>query len=74
MALTCICYAGKLTTNAQPLATAGFVRAGEILYRAFVALDEGDTTRERILRDDFRELVPYGTYEIFASRLARADD
>jgi len=51
----------------------GFVRAGEILYRAFVAIDEGDDREARRLRDAFRDLVPYGTYEMFASRLARAD-
>jgi len=51
----------------------GFVRAGEILYRALVAIDEGDQGEARRLRDAFRDLVPYGIYEMFASRLARAD-
>ena len=51
----------------------GFVRAGEILYRAFVALDAGDDDEARRMRDAFRDLVPYGTYEMFASGLARAD-
>jgi len=58
------------TPDAEQL---GFVRAGEILYRGLVAIDEGDQGEARRLRDAFRDLVPYGTYEMLASRLARAD-
>ena len=51
-----------------------FVAAGRILYRSLVALVEGRAEEARALRNQFRDLVPFGTYEMFRSRLARADD
>jgi hypothetical protein len=49
-----------------------FVDAGHILYRAFVALAEGNDAEAARLRDAFRDLLPYGTFEMFSSRLASA--
>lgn len=52
----------------------GFVGAGRILYRSLVALVDGRDEEARELRDQFRDLVPFGTFEMFRNRLARADE
>lgn len=51
-----------------------FVAAGRILYRSLVALVEGRAEEARSLREQFRDLVPFGTWEMFRGRLARADE
>lgn len=51
-----------------------FVAAGRILYRFLVALVEGRAEEARSLREQFRDLVPFGTYEMFRGRMARADE
>ena len=65
--------ASDLHLAARDAGRLGFVRAGEILYRAVVAIDEGDGAEARRRRDALRDLVPYGTCEMSAARLARAD-
>jgi spermidine synthase len=51
----------------------GFVAGGRALYGALAAAARGDGAAARALRDEFRDLVPYGVYEMFRARLARAD-
>lgn len=51
-----------------------FVAAGRILYRSLVALVEGRAEEARSLREQFRDLVPFGADEMFRGRLARVGE